>query len=42
MFLYRDEYYYVDFESKNIGEVIIVKNRYGEIGFVEFVWFGEV
>ncbi len=25
MFLYRDEYYHADSESKNIGEVIIAK-----------------
>ncbi|MFL8674963.1 replicative DNA helicase [Clostridioides sp. GD02404] len=42
MFLYRDEYYHVDSESKNIGEVIIAKNRHGETGSVELVWLGEV
>ena len=31
MFLYRDEYYNPDTESKNIGEVIVSKNRHGEI-----------
>ena len=42
MFLYRDEYYNDDSEKKNIGEVIIAKNRHGETGNVELVWFGQV
>ncbi|MCI6737318.1 MAG: replicative DNA helicase [Intestinibacter sp.] len=42
MFLYRDEYYNPDTESKNIGEVIVSKNRHGETGTIELVWFGEV
>ena len=42
MFLYRDEYYHPDSEKKNIGEVIIAKNRHGETGAVELVWLGEV
>ena len=42
MFLYRDEYYHADSESKNIGEVIIAKNRHGETASVELVWLGEV
>lgn len=42
MFLYRDEYYHPDSESKNIGEIIIAKNRHGETGAVELVWLGEV
>jgi replicative DNA helicase len=42
MFLYRDEYYHPDSELKNIGEVIIGKNRHGETGTVELVWLGEV
>ena len=42
MFLYRDEYYHPDSESKNIGEVIVAKNRHGETGSVELVWLGEV
>ena len=29
MFLYRDEYYNPDTEKKNIGEVIVAKNRHG-------------
>ena len=42
MFLYRDEYYNPDTEKKNIGEVIVAKNRHGETGTVELVWFGEI
>ena len=42
MFLYRDEYYHDDSEKKNIGEVIVAKNRHGETGNVELVWFGQV
>ncbi len=42
MFLYRDEYYNPDTEKRNIGEVIISKNRHGETGVVELVWLSEV
>lgn len=42
MFLYRDEYYHDDSEKKNIGEIIVAKNRHGETGSVELVWFGQV
>ena len=42
MFLYIDEYYHDDSEKKNIGEVIVAKNRHGETGNVELVWFGQV
>lgn len=42
MFLYRDEYYHPDSDRKNIGEVIIAKNRHGETGSVELVWLGEI
>ena len=42
MFLYRDEYYNPDTEKQNIGEVIVAKNRHGETGTVELVWFGGI
>lgn len=42
MFLYRDEYYNPDTEKKNIGEVIVAKNRHRETGTVELVWFGGI
>ena len=35
MFLYRDEYYNPDTEKKNIGEVIVAKNRHGETGITK-------
>ncbi len=41
MFLYRDEYYHPDTEKKNIGEVIIAKQRNGPTGTVELVWLGQ-
>ncbi|MDA3732743.1 replicative DNA helicase [Niameybacter massiliensis] len=41
MFLYRDEYYHADSEKKNIGEVIIAKQRNGPTGTVELVWLGQ-
>ncbi|WP_133629122.1 replicative DNA helicase [Fonticella tunisiensis] len=41
MFLYRDEYYNKDTEKKNIGEVIIAKQRNGPTGTVELAWLGQ-
>ncbi|MGL4799476.1 MAG: replicative DNA helicase [Cellulosilyticaceae bacterium] len=41
MFLYRDEYYNPDTDKKNIGEVIIAKQRNGPTGTVELVWLGQ-
>ncbi len=41
MFLYRDEYYHPDTEKKNIGELIIAKQRNGPTGVVELVWLGQ-
>lgn len=41
MFLYRDEYYNPDTEKKNIGEIIIAKQRNGPTGTVELVWLGQ-
>jgi len=41
MMLYRDEYYHPDTEKKNIGEVIITKQRNGPTGTVELVWMGQ-
>ncbi len=41
MFLYRDEYYNKETEKKNIGEVIIAKQRNGPTGTVELVWLGQ-
>lgn len=41
MFLYRDEYYNPDSEKKNIGELIIAKQRNGATGTVELAWLGQ-
>ncbi|MBN2260784.1 MAG: replicative DNA helicase [Clostridiales bacterium] len=41
MFLYRDEYYHEDSEKKNIGEVIISKQRNGETGRIDLAWLGQ-
>lgn len=41
MFLYRDEYYHPDTEQKNIGEVIVSKQRNGPTGTVELMWLGQ-
>ncbi|WDV45861.1 replicative DNA helicase [Clostridiaceae bacterium M8S5] len=40
MMLYRDEYYNKDTEKKNIGEVIIVKQRNGPTGTIELAFMG--
>lgn len=41
MFLYRDEYYNKETEEKNIGEVIIAKQRNGPTGTVKLAWLGQ-
>ncbi len=41
MFLYRDEYYYEDSSSKGISEVIIGKNRNGQVKTINLAWRGE-
>ncbi|NLI90060.1 MAG: replicative DNA helicase [Epulopiscium sp.] len=41
MFLYRDEYYNPDTEQKNVGEVIVAKQRNGPTGTIELIWLGE-
>ncbi len=41
MFIYRDDYYNKDSESKNISEIIIAKQRNGPIGTVNLVWLPE-
>ena len=41
MFLHREEYYNKETEDKNIGEVIIAKQRSGPLGTVKLAWLGE-
>lgn len=41
MFLYRDEYYNPETDKKNIGEIIIAKQRNGPTGVIELVWLGQ-
>ncbi len=41
MFLYRDEYYDEDSSSKGISEVIIGKNRNGQVKTINLAWRGE-
>ncbi len=41
MFLYRDEYYNVNTEKKNLAEVIVAKQRNGATGTIELVWLGQ-
>ena len=41
MFLYRDDYYNEDSDKKNIGEIIIAKQRNGETGRVDLAWLGQ-
>ncbi len=38
LFLYRDEYYNENTEDKNVGELIVSKNRHGETGTVRLQW----
>ena len=38
MFIYRDDYYNKDLETKNIAEIILAKQRNGPIGTVNLVW----
>ena len=41
MFLHREEYYNRDTEDKNIGEVIVSKQRSGPLGTVKLAWLSE-
>ncbi len=41
LFLHREEYYNRDTEDKNIGEVIIAKQRSGPLGTVKLAWLSE-
>ena len=42
LFIYRPDYYPdAKPEAKNLAEVIIAKNRHGEVGKVELQWEGQ-
>ena len=41
LFIYRDEMYNKETEKRNIAEIIIAKNRAGEVGTVELSWLGQ-
>ena len=41
MFIYRDDYYNMDSEKKNMAEIIVAKQRNGSTGSVELVWLGQ-
>ncbi|MBR1852973.1 MAG: replicative DNA helicase [Lachnospiraceae bacterium] len=41
MFIYRDDYYHPDSEKKGVSEIIIAKQRKGEVGTVELAWLPE-
>ena len=38
LFLYRDDYYNLNSEEKNVAECIVSKNRHGEVGTVKLSW----
>jgi replicative DNA helicase len=40
MFVYRDEVYYPDTKEPGIAEIIVGKNRAGEIGTAKLAWVG--
>ena len=42
MFIYRDDYYHSDSEKQGISEIIIAKQRKGEVGTVELAWLPEL
>lgn len=43
MFIYRDEYYTkMETKKKDLAEIIIAKNRHGEINNIELVWIGKI
>jgi len=41
MFIYRDEVYNKETDKKNVAEIILGKNRAGEIGTVELLWLSQ-
>jgi len=41
LFLYRDEVYHPDTDSKGVAEIIVRKNRHGNIATVKALWLGQ-
>lgn len=41
MFLYRDDYYNKESEDRNIAEIIVGKNRNGEVKTLKLAWVGK-
>ena len=41
MFIYREDYYDKETENPNVTELIIAKNRNGEIGDIKLRWHAE-
>ncbi|MBQ9968795.1 MAG: replicative DNA helicase [Oscillospiraceae bacterium] len=42
LFIHREGYYNNDLPNKNVAELIVAKNRHGEVGTVEVQWLPEV
>ena len=41
MFIYREDMYNKETDKKNVAEIILAKNRAGEVGTVELLWLGQ-
>lgn len=41
LFLYRDAYYHFNTDFKDIAEIMVARNRYGECGTVELKWLSK-
>ena len=41
LFLYRDAYYHFNTDFKDIAEITVARNRYGECGTVELKWLSK-
>lgn len=41
LFLYRDAYYHFNTDFKDLAEIMVARNRYGECGTVELKWLSK-
>lgn len=41
LFLYRDAYYHFNTDFKDVAEITVARNRYGECGIVELKWISK-